>query len=319
MFWIAVLFFVGLTLSAFFSGSETGFYRLPRVRLVIDGVAGDRIAQGLLWASNHPEAFVATALVGNNVANYLVSTSVVLVAGLWFSSAGLLGELGLTLLLTPVVFIFGELLPKRAFLQSPYGLLRRCTPALVVAGGVLAIPSGLLWLASRVLSRFTSASIEPLRMTLRRRELADVFEEGQEVGLLSQAQRDLALAIFSLGGRPVRDFMTPVGRQPKLPADASDEVLLRLTWRYGIDSWPTDLPSGSQGAVRASLAVTRDTEEPALPVEDLPTFPDSADFLQVITHLESHAQPLAAIVGPGDRVVGYARLETLQKALFDRV
>ncbi|HAY81283.1 MAG TPA: hemolysin protein, partial [Planctomycetaceae bacterium] len=37
---IALLFLGGLLLSAFFSGSETGFYRVTRVRLVIDGIGG---------------------------------------------------------------------------------------------------------------------------------------------------------------------------------------------------------------------------------------------------------------------------------------
>ena len=37
------LFFVGLLLSAFFSGSETGFYRVTRMRLLLDGLAGDPV------------------------------------------------------------------------------------------------------------------------------------------------------------------------------------------------------------------------------------------------------------------------------------
>ena len=71
------LFVVGMLLSALFSGSETGFYRVSRVRLLIDALSGDRTAKWLLWASNNPAAFVATALVGNNVANYLTSRAIV--------------------------------------------------------------------------------------------------------------------------------------------------------------------------------------------------------------------------------------------------
>ena len=36
-----VLFLVGVFLSAFFSGSETGFYRATRVRLTMDAMSGD--------------------------------------------------------------------------------------------------------------------------------------------------------------------------------------------------------------------------------------------------------------------------------------
>ena len=78
MILVLLLFATGVALSAFFSGSETGFYRVTRVRLLLDWLAGDRLARGLLWTTNHPSVFVATALVGNNLANYIASLAVVM-------------------------------------------------------------------------------------------------------------------------------------------------------------------------------------------------------------------------------------------------
>ena len=66
------LFVVGMLLSAFFSGAETGFYRVTRVRLVLDAMGGDWIASRLLSLTNNPTLFVATTLIGNNLANYLI-------------------------------------------------------------------------------------------------------------------------------------------------------------------------------------------------------------------------------------------------------
>ena len=73
-----VLLAFGVFLSAFFSGSETGFYRASRVRILIDALDGDRISKFLLLLVNNPTLFVATTLVGNNVANYMVSMAIVL-------------------------------------------------------------------------------------------------------------------------------------------------------------------------------------------------------------------------------------------------
>ncbi len=113
-----VLFAVGMTLSAFFSGSETGFYRLNRARLLINALEGDWISRGLLWASNNPSIFVATALVGNNVANYITSAAIVMAASTlaagWASA-----ELVAPMLLAPFIFVYGELLPKNVFLAAP--------------------------------------------------------------------------------------------------------------------------------------------------------------------------------------------------------
>lgn len=313
-----LIFFIGLVLSAFFSGSETGFYRVPRLRLVIDGVAGDRIARALLWASNNSAIFVATALVGNNVANYLTSLAIVQIAGQVFPTGGLTTELLLTLAITPVVFIFGELMPKKAFLDAPYRLLRLCTPLLTVFGVLFAPISCLLWLASRLLSFIAGTSIEPLRMILRRNELEGMFEEGQAVGILSPAQRDLAQATFTLGGRPIRNYMIPVGRQVHLTAKSDREAVLRLARRTKQDALPIKRPNQKEHSLRmlrASRCLTHDPRE-ALPYESIPTFPATTHFLKVITDLESNAQPLAALLGTSGQVIGYVRLERLQLALL---
>ncbi|TWT41607.1 CNNM domain-containing protein [Botrimarina hoheduenensis] len=314
-----LLFTVGLALSAFFSGSETGFYRVPRLRLVIDGVGGDRIAKGLLWASNHPEAFVATALVGNNVANNLTAFATVLAAQAIAPSGGVTTELFSTLIATPVVFLLGELLPKRAFLEAPYRLLRRCAPALMLAASLLAPVSVVLWALSRVLSRFTGVASTPLRMVLRRNELQSVFDEGHAVGLLSPAQRDLALATFDLAGRPIKDFMTPLGRHPRLVAGSDREAVLALARRHRVDALPLERSPGARlgyRTVRASRCLLASSDKP-LPTEALPEFAEATPFLRVITHLESNSQPLAAVVANGGRVIGFVSVDRLQQAMWD--
>ena len=72
-----ILFVVGLALNAFFSGSETGMYRVSRMRLLLDALDGSWMSRGLLWLSNHPAMFIATALIGNNIANFTVSLGIV--------------------------------------------------------------------------------------------------------------------------------------------------------------------------------------------------------------------------------------------------
>lgn len=314
-----LVFAIGLVLSAFFSGCETGFYRVPRVRLVIDGVGGDPIARGLLWASNHPEAFVATALVGNNLANNITALATVIGARALAPSGGMSTELMITLLATPVVFILGELLPKRAFLDTPYRLLRRCGPALGVAGIVLAPVSAVMWGASWMLGRLSGGSSTPLRMVLRRNELQGVFDEGHAVGLLSPAQRDLAVATLNLAGRPIREFMTPVGRQPRLAAGSDRAAVLALARRHRVDALPIERSArGGLGyrTVRASRCLMQESGE-KLPTEGLREFGEATPFLRVITHLESHAQPLAAITADGGRVLGFVSVERLQEALWE--
>ena len=99
-------------LSAFCSGVETGLYRVPRVRLVLDAVDGSRVARGLLWLTNHPGLFVSTLLVGNTVANYAVPVGVAWLVLEIFGYDDPRVNIAVSILSTPLLFIFCELLPK---------------------------------------------------------------------------------------------------------------------------------------------------------------------------------------------------------------
>ncbi|TWT86549.1 hypothetical protein Mal64_33750 [Pseudobythopirellula maris] len=312
-----LLFFVGLMLSAFFSGSETGFYRAPRLRMVIDSLAGDRVAKRLLWAANRPTLFVATSLVGNNVANYLVSLAVVIAASVWFPGSEAAGVL-VPIAFTPIVFICGELLPKNAFLDAPYRLLRKCVPGLMIAGFLFAPISALLWLVGRTLEWIGNAPVAKLRVALARREIEGVFDEGHAIGLLASAQKDLALATFSLARRPLKEFILPVAKEPIARADMSRRAVLRLARQRRLDELPVvnaDSPLEPIGKVRVldcALAPGAD----GLPVLPLPVLRDTDSALRAITRLQTDDETLAQARDASGKLLGYVRLENLYAELL---
>lgn len=101
-------------MSAFFSGAETAFSSLNRVKLkamCIDGKNNRPIERALALAENY-DVVLSTVLIGNNIVN-IACTSL---ATLFFT--GVLGDnsdLGATvstIVMTVVVLIFGEVTPK---------------------------------------------------------------------------------------------------------------------------------------------------------------------------------------------------------------
>ena len=212
MIWIAIiLFLIGLGLSAFFSGSETGFYRASRVRLVMDAIEGDRTSQRLLYFSNHPPLFVATTLVGNNAANYLTSLAIVLGAKALFET-GAAVEMSASICLSPVIFVYGELMPKSLYFQAPNRLLLKGGSLFFIFAILFAPISAVLWGLGRLLERLLGQSPEKIRLALAKKELGEVLIEGQHAGILHSTQLYLAHNFFLTATKTVRDSATPLSK-----------------------------------------------------------------------------------------------------------
>ena len=219
------LFLIGLTLSAFFSGSETGLYRVSRTRLVLDGLDGSWAAKAVVWLINRPTIFVATALVGNNVANYLTSFSIVMVMASLLGD-GAMGELIGPILMTPFVFVLGELLPKYFFFQAPYRLLTAIRPALLFATVVFLPISLVLGLLGQFLSWATGETPFKLRLSMARGDMDRLLKAGHEAGILGASQHSLAQNVFEIGKLSAISFGVPIDRLAIVdwPVDAAHAV-----------------------------------------------------------------------------------------------
>ncbi|MCC9599803.1 CNNM domain-containing protein [Stieleria sp. JC731] len=221
MFSIAIFLF-GLVLSAFFSGSETGLYRVSRTRLVLDALDGSPPARAMIWLINRPTIFVATTLVGNNIANFLTSFAIVMLVGELFgasSTAELIGPM----LMTPIVFVFGELLPKYWFFQAPYRLLNLVSPLILLATVVFLPVSMVLAGLSILLSLVTGQTPLRLRLAMARGEFMQILRAGEEAGVLHSGQRSLVEQLFDTGSQMAISYAVPLDRLATVDMPLSEE------------------------------------------------------------------------------------------------
>ncbi len=229
----SLLLLVGIVLSAFFSGSETGFYRVTRVRLVIDALKGDRISKWLLRLANNPAYFIATTLVGNNLANYLTSLAIVLVTREIWHDNSVATELTATILFSPLVFVYGELLPKYLFFSAPNRLLRAGGLPFLFFSVIFAPVSAVLWSLGRALQSLLGVPPLRVRLTLARQELQEVLDEGHEVGILQPSQRRLAQNLFAIAGQHVSSRCRAVQRSATVSQEAGRSELVAAAKRLG--------------------------------------------------------------------------------------
>jgi putative hemolysin len=138
--WLSVcLITTALAGSMFFSGVETGGYLLNRIRLRFRVRQGDLSARRLQHSLRDSHRFIFTVLIGNNIANYMISREVTQLyswAGLTSSGQRLLGvipwnaETAATLTLLLPLFLLGELIPKNVFRHHADTLMYRCAGVL---------------------------------------------------------------------------------------------------------------------------------------------------------------------------------------------
>jgi len=315
---ILLLAAVGLFLSAFFSGSETGFYRATRVRLLLDSVSGDWIARGLLWLTSHPSWFVATTLVGNNVANYLVSLAIVLGTQAITTGDGHTAELVASLALAPVIFIYGELLPKNLFLQAPNRLLRLGGPIFMICVVLFAPISAALWCLNWLLARVVGEPDEPVQTTLARRELRRLLEEGHAAGILHPSQRGLAQGIFGLANRKVEEFVTPIAQVPRAREEMDRDAVMGIARRYRLALVPVEA-AGRPGTLRGYHGVAElglsDSERMPSP-RPLMAIPSGLTHLSALMRMQAADERLAKVMGEDGETLGIVTAERLREPLL---
>jgi putative hemolysin len=305
---------IGLALSAYFSGSETGFYRVTRVRLVMDAKSGNLISKALLWLTNHPTVVVATVLIGNNIANYLVSFGLVLASEQLLVGWNRQFQALFPMLMTPLLFIYGELLPKFLFFQVPYRLLRAGAP-LMLLFTVLFFPVSIFVMGlEAVWNRFVGGTARQLGSSLERKDLQRVMMEGQEAGVLLPIQREIAQNLFTYGLRPVRQFCVPLRAIPRVSRQADREEILRQARRGNRRIVGVIDGNRLVGCYQLSdLLVAEGSMASMLPVVEVR---DSDSNIQVLTRLQSTQCPLACVVDAQRRTLGVVERERLSVQLL---
>lgn len=227
--WILALL-IGVLLSAFFAGIETGAYTLNRVRLRVRAGQGDPRARRLAKVAERPDDLVITSLLGANVADYITSIAVaalVILAG----SPLHLADVYATAIATPFLLVFGSIVPKDFFLRHTDRLMYALSWPMA-ACQVAARASGALWVlrtAPLALARALGVTIpEGDADLLPRARMHRMLREGAIRGGLTSFQRDTIERILSLSRVNVGRVMVPIARAATVPENISRDDFLRI-------------------------------------------------------------------------------------------
>lgn len=281
-----LLFLIGLRLSAFFSGTETGFYRLSLPRLNIDAQAGDPFAVGLIWFARNPAYFVATCLIGNNVANYLATAAIGLVTAKMIGATSELTEIAVTLFMAPIIFQFGELLPKSIYYLAPEAFLRRDIGWFRMFFRAFFVLSYPLVLLTRQFERLNKQTTQTTDLVLGRSRLVQLMQHGHEEGVLTDVQSRLAGGVLQLAPQRVTGSMIPLSRILGVSEKSSREEMIEFARKFGTAVLPVhrkDRPDDWFGYVIVSQLFN---QKSPITIHAMPQIDGKSSKLQTLHELQ---------------------------------
>ncbi len=305
-----------IVLSALASGSETGVYCLDRVRLRVACEQREPAALRLEQLVRRPADVVIAALIGTNVADY-VATACVTALLLNAVVAEGLAELYATVIVTPLVLVFGGIIPKDLFRRESNRLMSRLSGVLwlwqrgLQATGIVTVLRALPRAVLRWLDAGRGDTEDDL---LPRAETLHLLREGAARGGLTNLQRDLIERVLNLSAVRVGDVMIPRVRAAMVPQNVPRDDFLRAARMAHFSRLPVYRgdPRHIIGVVNVYDVLTdRDGRPVAEHMRPPVTLADHGSVSAALLKLQRARQTMAIVLDRSDHCVGILTLKDL--------
>lgn len=310
-----------LLLSGFYSGAETAITSANKVYIHHRASLGNvraRIAEQLL---SRTELFLGTTLVGTNLANVSATTlAETLVA---HSVSGNLESIINTLLMTPLVLILGELLPKslgRAHADEiSLKIARPLQLSSFVFYPVIKVTSSI----SQVFAGPLGAKYAAARARVTREDVRTIAEMAAEEGLLSGPAGSMLRTVFDLDSKPVSAVMIPFVDVSSIPHEATVTELEKLSVKTGFTRFPVYAGRRNNviGVVDLRNLLCRPEQWPEKASEDTTVgevlessilfVPETKAVGALLHELRYHRVPMAVVVDEHGTISGIVTTEDL--------
>ncbi|GIX17520.1 MAG: membrane protein [Rhodothalassiaceae bacterium] len=194
-----------LALSAFFSGSETALTAASRAWIHGRAREGDRRARIVERLIADRERLIGAILLGNNLVNILASA---LATRSFLLLVGEAGVAYVTLVMTALVLVFAEVLPKSYAISDPNRTALSVAWPMLGLVTVLSPIVGLIQRIVRVTLKLVGIDLSSRREVLSvHEELKDAIDLGAREGALRRSYRHMLGSILDLDEVTVEDVM----------------------------------------------------------------------------------------------------------------
>jgi putative hemolysin len=200
-----VLFIICVCASAFFSVAEIAFVSLQRFKLehlIASNVKGAKIVESLV---KRPERLLSTILLGNNFFN---TSAAALGTTLIVKSIGPTGVIVATVLVTILLLVFADTLPKTTAAHHAETISVKLGGIIRAISWIFMPVVMLLSWISTIFGKLIGAHTMDGSL-VSQEEIRTMINAGTRDGTVQKDEADMLHKVFDFGDRPAREVLVP--------------------------------------------------------------------------------------------------------------
>ncbi len=243
---------VFIAINAIFAGLEMAMVSLNSTKLKMLEEKGDKAAIKLLKMLENPSGFLSAIQVAISLSGFLGSAFAadslsepltdwlisIGLDGIGYSTLNSISVVIITIILTIVTIIFGELVPKRVAQQKSYEVAKVFLKLLQVISAVLKpviwLTSGATNLILRMLHLKTSSEEDAVSEA----EIRMMVESGGDSGVIEEDEKEMINNIFEFNDIRVSEIMTRISDVNYFSVDDDEETIINTIKESGNSRYP---------------------------------------------------------------------------------
>ncbi len=201
-----IILLILVCLSAFFSSAETSLVSVNKIKLRTLADSGNKSAVIALKLTENPNKLLSTILIGNNIVNLSASSLATILVQKAFDNIPISVA---TCILTIVILIFGEIMPKTAATLYADTLSLVYAPVIYVLCFVLTPVIFILNKISRFFMILMHIDPDKKTASMTEDEFLTVVDVSHEEGVIETKEREMIENVVDFGDSRAKDIMIP--------------------------------------------------------------------------------------------------------------
>lgn len=215
--------------SAFFSGCETGIYRLSRLRVRLGAEKGQPLYRMLRKIIREGQGVIFSILIGNNLATYF-ATILATVILIDYTASKDMSEYYATLIMAPLLFVFGEVIPKTIYYHKADHIMPRFAPVLLFIHSFFSY-TGLVYFLKHISQGLTSILKihdyeQDSSTAIVRQHIEGILQDTSNEGYLSHIQTDIVKRVMNVFDVKITSVMVPINRVAAVNVNSTKDELM---------------------------------------------------------------------------------------------